>query len=620
MMRFLILIVALVAVGARAGEVTPRTVGNLAPAWTAQLPAPSRSNPVADGQSLYVTVTNGVLMRVDRETGKTIWQVDLAPQLGIQGASTGRAVLVTDKAVIFGLRNAPVIAALDKADGKVLWKTEIDPLKQAIVSQTPLAADGKIFVGVSGLNEESMATYPKYQCCAFRGSMVALDEKTGKKLWQTYTLPEGYAGGSIWSSSPLFDSKRHTLFATTGNAFRAPDDAMACLQAHDGKPAEQRTCFAKDAWFDSILALDPETGRIKWGFRAEDADVFTGACLIKIGGVCGGGGDFDFGNGALEWSAGGHTLVGAGAKSGTFWALDPKVGKLVWKTTVGPGGPNGGIEFGSAVGDGRVYVAEGNVKQIAHDPGAYTLPSGKTINYGSYAALDAATGRTLWQVPDPAGEPNPDNGQPCTAKSPHENCVGAFAKGALTTVNGIVFGCSTAPKGPLYAFDGATGAKLWEYDAGVSCDTRATVVGDRVYWVVGAKLYAFSTDAPKAAVADATVATGRSIRDGIYAAAQAEVGKAIYVKTCAAGCHQENLSGAGPAPSLAGADFRGRWDGIPVAELFKRIRTTMPKSNPGSLSDDDTAALVAYLLSANGYPAGKDALSVEGIGGVAIVK
>jgi len=50
-----------------------------------------------------------------------------------------------------------------------------------------------------------------------------------------------------------------------------------------------------------------------------------------------------------------------------------------------------------------------------------------------------------------------------------------------------------------------------------------------------------------------------------------------------------------------------------TAELFKRIRTTMPKTNPGSLSDDDTTAVVAYLLLANGYPAGKDALTVDGL-------
>jgi polyvinyl alcohol dehydrogenase (cytochrome) len=618
-MRWLVIALALLPTAVRAGEITPETVAKLAPAWTVQLPAPSKTNPVVDGQSLYLTVGSTSLMRIDRDAGKTIWQVDLAEKLGIQGATTGRAVRVTAKAVIFGLRNAPMVVALDKDDGKLLWKTEIQGLKQAIVTQTPLAAGGKIFVGTSGFNEEAMATYAKYQCCAFRGSMVALDEKTGRLVWQTFTLPEGYAGGSIWSSSPLYDAKRHILYATTGNLFRAPENVMDCLKAHDGTPAEQRKCFAKDAWFDSILALDPDTGRIKWGFRAQDADVFTGACLVKVGGFCGGGGDFDFGNGAMLWKAGGHELVGAGAKSGTFWALDPNTGKLAWKTDVGPGGPNGGIEYGSVVGDGRVYVAEGNVKQVAHNPGTYTLPSGKTINYGSWAALDAATGRILWQVPDPAGEPNPDNGQTCMPQSPRENCAGAFAKGALATVNGIVFGCSTAPKGPLYAFDGKTGEKLWEFDAGVSCDSRATIVGGRLYWVVGPKLYAFSTDAPLVGTAETTVA-GHTVRDGVYTSQQAEQGKALYVKTCASGCHGENLSGAGPAPSLAGTDFLGRWNGTALAELFKRIRTTMPKSNPGGLSDADTAALVAYLLAANGMPAGKDALRDSALEGIAIVK
>lgn len=619
MMRWLALALLLVAPAAWAGTLTPETVGKLAPAWIAQLPGPSKANPVSDGDSLYVTVTNGALMRIDRATGKTVWQVDLADKLGIKGASTGRAVLVTAKAVIFGLRNSPVVAALDKQTGNVLWKTEIDDFKLAIVTQTPLAVGGRIFVGTSGLNEEAVATYAKYECCKFRGSLVALDEQTGKKLWQTYTLPQGYAGGSIWSSSPLYDAKRKRLFVTSGNIFRAPEAVMACLKAHDGDSAGQRTCFAKDAWFDSILSIEPETGKIGWGFRAEDADVFTGACLVKAGGFCGGGGDFDFGNGAMLWDAGGHALVGAGAKSGTFWALDPNSGKLVWQTTVGPGGPNGGIEYGSAVGDGRIYVAEGNVKQVEHNPGTYTLPNGKTINYGSWAALDAATGKNLWQVPDPAGEPNPDTGQTCTPTGPRENCAGAFAKGALATVNGIVFGCSTAPKGPMYAFDGATGNRLWTFEAGVSCDTRATVVADRVYWANGPKLYAFATDAPPAPVMQGAPAV-RTVRDGVYASVQADQGKAIYVKSCATGCHGLNLAGAGPALSLAGPDFLGRWNGIPLGELFKRIRTTMPKTDPGSLSDEQAAALVAYLLSANGLPSGMEAAAPGEMAGIRIVK
>ena len=69
MMRWLVLALFCVAPAAWAGTLTPETVSKLAPAWIAQLPGPSKANPVSDGDSLYVTVTNGALMRIDRATG-----------------------------------------------------------------------------------------------------------------------------------------------------------------------------------------------------------------------------------------------------------------------------------------------------------------------------------------------------------------------------------------------------------------------------------------------------------------------------------------------------------------------------------------------------------------------
>jgi outer membrane protein assembly factor BamB len=394
---------------------------------------------------------------------------------------------------------------------------------------------------------------------------------------------------------------------TTGNAFRVPADVQACVDANKSDPAKLRACYPEDVWYDSILSLDPDTGSIKWGFRAENADIFTGACLAKIGGYCGGGEDYDFGNGALEWHAGDHDFVGAGQKAGVFWALNPDTGAVVWKTKVGPGGPTGGIEYGSAVDSKRVYVSESNTKQVGHDAGTYTLPSGRTIDYGSYAALDAATGKIVWQVPDPSGAEGLDNGKPCTRDGPRENCSGAFPKGAVNVANGVVFGCSTAPKGPLYAFDAVTGKTLWRFDGGASCDTRATVIGDAVYWAAGKTLYGFTLNACPTRVNAQSVA-GRSTRDGVYRADQAEAGKALYAKDCAEGCHGINLAGGGPTPSLAGVDFLARWSGLSVAELYKRVRTTMPKTAPGSLGDENYVKIVAYLLSANGFPAGNNGL------------
>ena len=101
---------------------------------------------------------------------------------------------------------------------------------------------------------------------------------------------------------------------------------------------------------------------------------------------------------------------------------------------------------------------------------------------------------------------------------------------------------------------------------------------------------------------------GRSTRDGVYTAAEAEGGKALYAKSCANGCHGLNLAGAGPTPSLAGRDFLARWSGLSVGELYKQVRTRMPKTAPGSLGDEAYVEVVAYLLSANGFPAGKDGL------------
>lgn len=581
------------------------------------LTAASRGIPTPDGADLYLTDNVGTVYRFDAATGATKWQVTLPELLQIKGAIPTRGVAVGETAVVLGLRNTPYVVALDKASGAVLWKQKVDDATGAIVTQTPLVRHGKVFVGVAGLAEEAMASYAAHKCCGFRGSEVALDAASGKLLWKTHTLPEGWAGGSIWSGSPLLDEQRKTLFVTTGNAFRAPDAVQACLERTRGDTKAVAACNPSDAWYNSVLALDPDTGQIKWGFRAEDDDIFTGACLAHAGGICGGGEDHDFGNGAMLWRAEGRDLVGAGQKSGVFWALDPETGAVVWRTRLGPGGPNGGIEFGSAFENGRIFAAEANAKQLGFDPKPYTLPSGQTINYGSYAALDATSGTVLWQVPDPAGVRSPDNGQPCTAKGPKENCIGPYAKGAVTVANGAVLACSTAPDGPMYAFDAQTGAKLWEHRSGVSCDSKATVVGCRVYWVAGPSLLVFSSRPGDRLLAVGSSGTAGKSPDGAFTAAEAKAGEALYRRHCATACHGENLTGGGPAPSLAGADFRGRWAGVSLARLYDLMRTSMPKSKPGSLAARDYRAILAFILSANGFRPGSGALpddaAMEGI-------
>lgn len=102
----------------------------------------------------------------------------------------------------------------------------------------------------------------------------------------------------------------------------------------------------------------------------------------------------------------------------------------------------------------------------------------------------------------------------------------------------------------------------------------------------------------------------RTTADGVYTEAQAKRGATAYAAMCAA-CHGEDLKGSAVVPGLIGADFEVFWKGQPVADLFDKINTTMPKTAPGTLMPQQSADLVAYLLSAMKAPAGATDLSAK---------
>ena len=94
-----------------------------------------------------------------------------------------------------------------------------------------------------------------------------------------------------------------------------------------------------------------------------------------------------------------------------------------------------------------------------------------------------------------------------------------------------------------------------------------------------------------------------STRDAVYSDGQATRGEAMYKKACAS-CHREMLEGNGSAPPLTGDDFATDWKGQTLAQLFNKIRDTMPADSPGSLSSEEDADLIAYILKFNKLPAG----------------
>jgi mono/diheme cytochrome c family protein len=96
---------------------------------------------------------------------------------------------------------------------------------------------------------------------------------------------------------------------------------------------------------------------------------------------------------------------------------------------------------------------------------------------------------------------------------------------------------------------------------------------------------------------------GKTTWDGIYSEAQADRGKGAY-KTACLSCHGEELAGQDMTPPLAGSQFLSNWNGLSVGDLAERVRTTMPLNKPGSLSRDQIADVLAYIMNYNKFPAG----------------
>ena len=259
------------------------------------------------------------------------------------------------------------------------------------------------------------------------------------------------------------------MYIATGNNYDVPDSALACIEAAGDDPIAQQACIPADNLMDSILALDMRTGQIRWVTKALTFDAWTVQCIIDIfGGLNAGncpepaGPDYDFGQAPALFSVKGASgrekeLVGAGQKSGQYWALDPDTGEVVWVTVAGPGGTAGGLQWGSAVDGTRVYTANAN-----SDLKVWPPSGGPTT--GVWSGLDAATGQLLWQT-----------------RPPH----GGGTSGPVTTANGVVYGCSLDPLGYMYALNAATGQVLWEFPSGGSCLSGAAISNGTLYWGSG---------------------------------------------------------------------------------------------------------------------------------------
>ena len=475
------------------------------------------ATPAVDGNNVYFPDSAGYLYAVDRVTGVQIWKDKISDLTGISVANgatgddyarstpaiQGNTLIIGDQAGKFEtpdwaaanpLLKGAYVLGLDKRTGALLWKTKVHDHFAAIVTQSALVNGTTAYVGVAS-QEEAFAnadlTGPpgstfNYTCCSFRGKVVALDTKTGAIKWATYTVPDepGYSGAAIWGSTPALDTKRGALYVTTGNNYSLPADKVTCVQTANANNTDARACLPGDN-FDAIVSLNMQTGAINWSYRALPSDAWNTDCGLpgfSNGGTNPGncpstvqGPDYDFGQGPMLLTAkvGGKKtdIVGAGAKSGVFTALNRDTGAKVWDKVVGPGGLTGGMQWGSATDGSRIYVARSN---------------STFLDGGGWSALDPSTGNILWSTPDP--------GYPLGG--PGSGFFGFSAEGPVSAANGVVYACSLNPIGPqMVAMDAASGVVKWTFNSGSSCLGGAAIANGTVYWGTGYRAFSPLTTA-----------------------------------------------------------------------------------------------------------------------------
>jgi polyvinyl alcohol dehydrogenase (cytochrome) len=471
-------------------RITKNNVNKLAPKWVLTTGGDVSATPAVDDTTVYVPDWAGNLYAINRQTGAVVWQVSIAAASGVPHDKARATPALAGDKVIIGTQGSVLVPgggsggwvlAFDKNTGALIWKTQADPHPAAIITQSATVYGNRVYVGVASLEEALAAFDPPgspYQL-SFRGSMLALDLDTGAIVWKTYTAPAGYTGNAVWGSSPAIDTKRGQLYIGTGNNYSVPQTVLDCVAAA-GSDTARAACVPADDYFDSIMALDLATGAIRWATRAIPFDAWTGDCIPFFGDGANcpspAGPDYDFGQAPALFTGKavkdpGNTsgklieLVGAGQKSGQYWALNPDTGAVVWVTQAGPGGTAGGLQWGSAVDGKRIYTANAN-----SDHANFPAPSGPTS--GVWSAIDTNGGGLLWQTRPPDG---------------------GATSGPVTTANGVVFGCSLDAQGHMYALDAASGAVLWSFASGGSCLSGAAISNGTIFWGSGYGNFNFGT-------------------------------------------------------------------------------------------------------------------------------
>ena len=422
---------------ARTAGLTRQSVPRLKLKWAFGFPGATEAStqPTVFGGRIFVGSRDGTVYSLDARTGCMYWMYKAT-------ARVRTPVVIDNRSPVayFGDMQG-YMYAVNADTGALKWKTRVDQHPYAAIAGAPKLEADRLYVPVSGGNEEAAAAIPSFVCCTFRGGILALDAENGKQIWKTYTIPDaatvtgrnaagrqifGPSGAGVWSS-PTMDLQRRAIYVGTGVNYTDP-------------PTQNS---------DAVLAFDMDSGRLLWRIQFTANDRFNYACFAVAAsqqnlGNCLGNPGPNAGIGAspiLRSLGGGRRVLIVGAKSGMVHALDPdREGRVVWEMRIGSGrGIMGGIMWGGASDDrGFAYFSVSDWDVARPDAG------------GGLIALRIATGEKVWFTP-----------------APKPSCLGVVGcsraqPGPATAIPDVVFVGSL--DGHLRAHDTANGSVIWDFD------------------------------------------------------------------------------------------------------------------------------------------------------------
>lgn len=463
-------------------QVTQQNVKQLEQKWVVQnqVPGSWESNPLVVDGIMYVTERPNDVMAIDARTGRLFWTYRWTPDPAARVCcgSNNRGVAILGDTVFMGTLDAHLIA-IDAKTGKSLWNTVVADVNSAYsITMAPMVVNDKVLVGVGGGE------------FGIRGFVAAFDPKTGRELWRFNTVPApGEPGSETWSGddwktggAPIwtmgsYDPALNLVYFGTGNP--GPD------WNPDQRPGD-------NLYADSVVALDPDTGKLKWHFQFTPHDGYDyDATQVPV-------------LADMDWKGKPARLMLWANRNGFFYVLDRVTGKFLqgqpfakvsWASGLDPNGrplqtpatpgapvwpgnqgatnwyppafsPRTGLFYFSvwdnyattyrrqdvAYQPGQSFFG-GAPAGIPPAPGAPTLGIGRRgpIDYwtsevgsGATVALDPRTGRRVWSFAQ----------------------YDVTDAGMLATETDLLF--TGGREGYFYAFDARNGKLLWKANLGGS--------------------------------------------------------------------------------------------------------------------------------------------------------